>query len=632
MMIPPSLYRSILFHLFTPPIYPQDWCCQEHEQDAIIDYARRCRQATTAQFGTLCLVSKSWFKETFKLMYKSPSLFDDDQALTLIRTLNASVHDKTTQPYHLYIKELQIEDLSENIVLQLLSLCPSLYALGLAGHGAAIQLNFNFLQQLFMQPLFGQLTRLSFGSHSDPINIKGFKRLMAQFPTVFANIQSLQLYTPHWLNGIALRMWLKIMPKLTKFFLHDRFPGELELLQYFPRQLTHLSLDLLDINCSSLLDHLEQFPYLQHLCLCHVSGVSSTGFKKLNWPHLRVLDMKHWSFDQFQHKEMQIFVNSHFKRLYHAAFVDIRSNTLHQARQTRIQSNQPTHLSNDNHVIDANLNDNHVIDANLNDNQANLPNNNNSSNQHLDQVEWTEDLIASILDSAPHNALGVDLNAQEVSEGPVETVGVIPLGIMGHRGWTMVDETNDENDLQLWFIQQACQWGRHLRFLDVNRQTPLDRAMRYQFTQLELLECLVLGDWIGVCFDDDIWASHLATDLLFVIQNMKNLTSVFIKTAFRNGYLQFLFDNTMSEFEAYAMLGPNIYPLEPKTAALLPEGLVQVTDLRRQLERHFIELHNVYDLQEIAYQVDLILGYQLSSAESSAILQLEDITWPAQDN
>lgn len=464
--IPVDLYPIIFKYVFEQdslgsPVY-------ENKGGVVGDYRRRARLYASKLIKPLLLVNKRWNQVSVRYLYENPTLFSDVSGALLLATLQKSIRAETYWPYHELIKKLEIEDLTEKLVLGLVRYCTKLSNLYLVGHGAAIQLNFGFMQQMLALETFKGLKTLACGSSSDPLTSKGFKRLLVNQKDAFLNLEYIQICCPQWLDFEGLKLLLNACPRLIGCRLEG---GEPRWLFFLPTHLSELSLDLQMFKLDLRL--LDRFETLTSLSL-YSTKFNSRGLQHISLPALAILSLRRCCILDYSPENISVFASNCSKKL--------RELTLFLVSDTT-------------------------------------------------DVSVIDDFVRSI--------------------GP-----------------------------------QA----KDLRYLDLGNQIPMhfvaDIAVAVN------LEILIYGNLHADFFVNADDECSLATDLVFLVNNMPNLRYIHFDPIFYTELYRCLFDDQFSEFEQLALLGPSISNFQYSGSdVLLPNEILSVKRIKSMLI-HFPSLLN----------------------------------------
>jgi hypothetical protein len=255
-------------------------------------------------------------------MYNCPTLLDDKKVRLFIRTLKTSRYRK----YDKLIKGLQIEDVTERLVLMLLSLCPTLDYLSLIGHGAAIQINSSFLERFLAVENITNLKAIEFGSEFDHITAKGFNSILKRKPSCFKSLKEIKLGTSDWINIETLDVLFSNCPNLSNLIITNPVTQIHNITNLIPLYTETIVLNFQNIILpASLLMDISNFQNLKKLSLSWINGISSSQLQNIHLPNLHALHMKSWKFNHFSSDHITKFAKLSFANLRHVSFVDLKS-------------------------------------------------------------------------------------------------------------------------------------------------------------------------------------------------------------------------------------------------------------------------------------------------------------------
>jgi hypothetical protein len=190
--------------------------------------------------------------------------------------------------------------------------------LSLTGHGAAIQLNYPFMERLFNMPNMSTIKHLSIGSVDDPISARGIRKLF-NGQLKFPQLKTLKLGASDWLYDETLALFITACPAIASLHISDHVAAE-GIVHVLPRNLCRMSINPGTSHSYHLLQCLPEFTNLRHLVIGDILQASSKSFRKLSLPNLVTLDLYWWSFQEFDIEDWSQFASSSLCKIKHVTF------------------------------------------------------------------------------------------------------------------------------------------------------------------------------------------------------------------------------------------------------------------------------------------------------------------------
>jgi hypothetical protein len=100
---------------------------------------------------------------------------------------------------------------------------------------------------------------------------------------------------------------------------------------------------------------------------------------------------------------------------------------------------------------------------------------------------------------------------------------------------------------------------------------------------------------------------------------LSSLSNIIIQHPFQQPILRFLLDSSITDFEALAILGPNVFPLgDVKPDPVLPDDCLNVHLLRSRLKRHFPSLVRYESVEDLELELGNLGCFSMASSFSNA--------------